>query len=77
MLGLRFRRKFPNVWCTLGYYDTNHEFTIESKLEKLFKQYDYPERIGDNTRFTLSEISLVKSHYKNLRHPIFLERLKI
>lgn len=77
VLGLRFRRKFPNVWCTLGYYDTNHEFTIGSKLEKLFKQYDYSERKGDDTRFTLSEISLVKSHYKNLRHPTFLEKFKV
>ena len=39
ILGKNFRRKLPNVWITLGYYNKKDEFKIDTVLEDIFKQY--------------------------------------
>jgi hypothetical protein len=63
VLGSNFRKKLPSVWCTLGYYHKPGTFRISHKLENIFKQY---ENLGDNSlKFSISEISLVGSMYKN------------
>ena len=46
VLGKKFRRRFPTVWCTLGYY--TNDFKIESHLEMIFDKY----RTLDQTFFT-------------------------
>ena len=40
ILGANFRRKFPTVWCTLGYYNKQKEFKIDNDLEYIFRQND-------------------------------------
>jgi hypothetical protein len=75
ILGANFRRKFPTVWCTLGYYDKQKGFNIGNELEYIFKQY-YNLKRSDFT-FPISEISLVKSKYKNLRYPKIIQKFKL
>jgi len=74
ILGANFRRKFPTVWCTLGYYNKQKAFRI-GNLEHIFKQY-YNLNTND-FRFPISEISLVKSKYKNLRYPKLIQRFRL
>jgi hypothetical protein len=63
VLGKKFRRKFPTVWCTLGNY--TNDFKIERDLETIFDKY----RTLDQTFFHIPcyEIELGTSHYKDLR----------
>jgi len=75
ILGTNFRRKFPTVWCTLGYYNKQKEFKIDNDLEYIFKQYDNLN--GNNLRIPISEISLVKSKYKNLRYPKLIQKFQL
>jgi hypothetical protein len=75
ILGANFRRKFPTVWCTLGYYNKQKEFKIDNDLEYIFRQYDNFN--GNNLRFSISEISLVKSRYKNLRYPKLIQKFQL
>ena len=62
ILGKNFRRKFPTVWITLGYYNKKDEFKIDTVLEDIFRQYK--ELDQDYFSFPISKISLVKSKYK-------------
>jgi len=70
-LGANFRRKFPVIWCTLGYYDKQKRFKLGNRLEKMFGQYSNlnSNNFSSNFTFPISEIVLVKSKYKNLRYP--------
>ena len=68
ILGADFRRKFPSVWCTLGYYKRNTNFRIDSNLEQIFGQFN-DLTTKDFFNFSVTEISLVVSNYKNLRYP--------
>ena len=74
ILGKNFRRKLPNVWITLGYYNKKDEFKIDSALEDIFKQY---KKLDKDFRFAISEISLVKSKYKNLRYPKLIQKFQL
>jgi hypothetical protein len=75
ILGANFRRKFPTVWCTLGYYSKQKAFRIGNDLEHIFKQY---YNLNNNDfRFPISEISLVKSKYKNLRYPKVIQKFRL
>jgi hypothetical protein len=75
ILGVNFRRKFPTVWCTLGYYNKQKVFRIGNDLENIFKQY---YNLNNNDfRFPISEISLVKSNYKNLRYPKLIQKFRV
>ena len=74
ILGRNFRRKFPTVWITLGYYDKKDTFKIDTVLEDIFKQYI---KLGQDFSFPISEISLVKSKYKNLRYPKLIQKYRI
>lgn len=75
VLGSNFRKKIPSVWCTLGFYHKPRTFTIDNKLESIFKQYD---NLGKNSfKFSISEISLVRSRYKNLRYFTLLHKFKV
>ena len=75
ILGGKFRRKFPTVWCTLGYYNRQKNFTIGKDLEDIFKKYDNLK--GNAFEIPISEISLVKSNYKNLRYPKLIQKFKV
>ena len=75
ILGVNFRRKFPTVWCTLGYYNKQKAFRIGNDLEHIFKQY-YNLNSND-FKFPISEISLVKSKYKNLRYPKLIQKFRL
>ncbi len=75
--GSKLRRKFPTVWITLGYYNKKDKFKIGSKLENIFRQYDFSERNNSQFGFSISELSLVRSKYKNLRYPTLLEKYKL
>lgn len=76
-LGANFRRKFPTVWCTLGYYDKKENFKIGSSLEKIFIQYSNLSGNVFNFDFAISEIALVKSKYKNLRYPKLIQKYRL
>jgi hypothetical protein len=75
ILGANFRRKFPTVWCTIGYYNRQKKFTIDKDLENIFKKYDNLK--GNAFEIPISEISLVKSNYKNLRYPKLIQKFKV
>lgn len=63
VLGNKFRRRFPTVWCTLGYYTT--DFKISDGLELLFDEY----LNLNNEKFHLAcyDLELGRSCYKDLR----------
>ena len=77
-LGANFRRKFPAVWCTLGYYDKKGIIKIDKRLEKIFNHYSNLSsnvfNFNFNFKFPIYEIALVKSKYKNLRYPKYLQK---
>jgi hypothetical protein len=75
ILGKKFRRKFPNVWITLGYYNKSGKFKIDTALEDIFAQYKKLDK--DYFSFTICEISLVKSKYKNLRYPKLIRKFQL
>ena len=75
ILGDNFRRKFPTVWCTLGYYNKKNDFKITTELENIFKQYN--DLNGNDFKIPISEIALVKSKYKNLRYPKLIQKFKL
>jgi hypothetical protein len=74
ILGNNFRRKFPTVWCTLGYYNKKNNFKIGTELENIFKQYNSLN--GNDFEMPITEIELVKSKYKNLRYPKLIQKIK-
>ena len=74
ILGKNFRRKFPTVWITLGYYNRKDKFKIDTGLEDIFKQY---MKLDKDFSFSISELSLVKSKYKNLRYPKLIQKYQL
>lgn len=73
MLGKRFRRRFPIVWCTIGYYTT--DFVISEDLETLFSKY---KKLNKSFfKIPCSDVELGMSHYKDLRHWKSLEKFKL
>jgi hypothetical protein len=75
ILGADFRRKFPTVWCTLGYYNKKDSFKIDNDLEHIFKHYNNLQ--GKEFTIPVTEISLVSSKYKNLRYPKLIQKFKV
>jgi hypothetical protein len=75
ILGANFRRKLPTVWCTLGYYNKENAFKIGNDLDYIFRQYNHLN--SNDFRFPITEISLVKSKYKNLRYPKLIQKIRI
>ena len=75
IIGANFRRKFPTVWCTLGFYNKQNNFKIGNDLENIFGQYDNLK--GNGLKFPVSDISLIKSRYKNLRYPKLIQKFKV
>ncbi len=75
ILGDNFRRKFPTVWCTLGYYNKKNNFKITAELENIFKQYN--DLNSNDFEMPISKIALVKSKYKNLRYPKLIQKFKL
>jgi hypothetical protein len=75
VLGASFRRKFPTVWCTLGYYNKQKGFKIGNDLEDIFRQYE--DLSCNDFRFPVTEILLVKSKYKNLRYPKLIQKIRL
>lgn len=71
-LGANFRRKFPAVWCTMGYYNKKKSFRIGKDLESIFSDFSMLE--DTDFEIAISEISLVKSKYKNLRYPQLIQK---
>lgn len=76
ILGANFRRKFPSVWCTLGYYRDKANIEINKGLEQIFSQYSDLNDEG-SFNFSVSEISLVVSNYKNLRYPKLIQKYQL
>ena len=76
ILGANFRRKFPSVWLTLGYYNRKTNFRIDNNLEKIFGKYS-DLTANDFFNFSVSEISLVVSNYKNLRYPKLIQKFSL
>jgi len=76
ILGANFRRKFPSVWCTLGYYKRKTNFRIDNSLEKIYNRYS-DLTANDFFNFSVSEISLVVSNYKNLRYPKLIQKFSL
>ena len=63
VLGKRFRRRFPTVWCTMGHY--SEDFRISAKLEAIFHEYTNLE--SSYFESPCQELELGKSCYKDLR----------
>lgn len=63
VLGKKLRRRFPNVWCTLGYY--LEDFKINSNHEALFNEYINLQR--SYFQMPCTELELGKSSYRDLR----------
>jgi hypothetical protein len=63
VLGNRFRRRFPTVWCTMGYF--TRDFMITSEVELLFN--DYRNLDQDQFRIPCYDLELGTSCYKDLR----------
>jgi len=76
ILGADFRRKFPSVWCTLGYYKRKTNFKIDNTLEKIYNRYS-DLTSNDFFNFSITEISLVVSNYKNLRYPKLIQKFRL
>jgi hypothetical protein len=78
-LGANFRRKFPAVWCTLGYYNKQSSFKMGDSLEKILSQYsNLSSNVSNfNFNFPVSEIALVKSKFKNLRYPKLIQKYQL
>jgi len=76
ILGADFRRKFPSVWLTLGYYKRKTNFKIDNNLEQIFNQYNNLTG-NDLFNFSINEISLVVSNYKNLRYPKLIQKFRL
>ena len=76
ILGANFRRKFPSVWLTLGYYKRKTNFKIDNNLEQIFNQYNNLTG-NDLFNFPINEISLVVSNYKNLRYPKLVQKFRL
>jgi len=75
ILGNNFRRKFPTVWCTLGYYNKKNNFKIGTQLENIFKKYNNLN--GNDFEIAITEIALVKSKFKNLRYPKLIQKFQL
>lgn len=73
ILGKNFRKKFPTVGITLGYYNKKDTFKIDTVLEDIFKKY---RNLDKDFSFPISEISLVKSKFKNLIYPKLIQKLR-
>ena len=73
VLGKRFRRKFPTVWCTMGYY--TKDLVIPKDLETLFNKYKKLNK--DFFQIPFCEVELGLSHYKDLRYWKFLGKFKL
>ena len=73
LLGDTFRRRFPTVWCTMGYY--TRDFTITNKLESLFSKYDKLDEAL--FRIPCFDLELGLSHYKDLRDWKSLRKFKL
>lgn len=63
ILGKEFRRKFPTVWCTMGYFTM--DFMITSEVELLFN--DYRNLDKDQFQIPCYDLELGTSCYKDLR----------
>lgn len=74
MLGSKFRKKFPVVWSTLGYFNADG-LEINHNLLNFFLKKSY--LIDDVSSFRITEISLVKSKYKNLRHSKLIQNYSL
>ena len=74
ILGKTLRRKFPTVWITLGYYTRKDKFKIDTLLGDIFKQY---MKLDKDFSFSISELSLVKSKYKNLRYRKLIQKYQL
>lgn len=73
ILGQRFRRKFPTVWCTMGHY--TKDFKISPKLEAIF--HDYMNFESSYFESSCRELELGKSCYKDLRDWKPLKKFRI
>ena len=73
ILGKRFRRRFPTVWCTMGYYTT--DFVIPKDLETLFNKYKKLNKFF--FKIPCCEVELGMSHYKDLRDWKSIEKFKL
>jgi hypothetical protein len=73
ILGNKFRRRFPTVWCTMGYYIKDFKVTIE--LEKLYNEYKNLDK--NNFCISCSELELGTSNYKDLRDWKGIQRYSI
>ena len=63
VLGKKFRRRFPTVWCTLGHYTTDFKVTID--LETLFSKFQNLHE--PFFEIPCCDFELGTSHYKDLR----------
>ncbi len=73
ILGRNFRRKFPTVWSTLGYYSKDSNVTAD--IENIFNEY---RNLGNNDyEISFSELELGKSNYRDHRDWKLIQKFEL
>jgi len=73
ILGRNFRRKFPTVWCTLGYYD--EYFNVTNDLENIFNEY---RNVGNKDyEISFSDLELGISKYRDHRDWKLIQKFEL
>lgn len=73
ILGRIFRRKFPTVWCTLGYYSKDSNVTAD--IENIFNEY---RNLRNNDyEISFSELELGISNYRDHRDWKLIQKFEL
>lgn len=73
ILGRNFRRKFPTVWCTLGYY--NEDFNVTNDLKNIFNEY---RNVRNNDyEISFSDLELGISKYRDHRDWKLIQKFEL
>lgn len=75
LLGKGFRRKFPTVTCTLGYYC--EDFRVTDDLEIIFNEYRNLRNKDYDYEISFSELELGKSKYRDHRDWKLIQKFKL
>jgi len=73
ILGRHFRRKFPTVWCTLGYY--SEDSNVSADIENIFNEYRNLE--NNDYEISFSELELGKSNYRDHRDWKLIQKFQL
>lgn len=73
ILGRAFRRRFPTVWCTLGYYNMDSNVTVD--IEHIFNEYR--NLANDDYEISFCELELGISNYRDHRDWKLIQKFEL